>query len=74
MARTAFADDTSGIASRGRLFVKMHGLRNDIIFVDARRSPYAPAVNDEPAMEPELKERLAAYVNLRKGIEQWIWQ
>lgn len=35
-----------GLIKPGRPFVKMHGLRNDIIIVDARREPYGPSVDD----------------------------
>ena len=41
-----FTDKETGIVPRGRPFVKMHGLRNDFIIVDARRHPYAPSTEE----------------------------
>ncbi len=37
-----FIELEAGIVSRGRSFLKMHGLRNDFIVVDGRRQPYHP--------------------------------
>ena len=37
-----FTGDDSGIVRRGRPFLKMHGLRNDFVIVDARDQPYRP--------------------------------
>ena len=37
-----FTEMETGIVGRGRPFIKMHGLRNDFIFVDGRRQPYKP--------------------------------
>ncbi len=37
------SNDTS-LIKRGRSFVKMHGLRNHFVIVDARLRPYAPSV------------------------------
>jgi len=36
--------DGSCLVKPGRPFIKMHGLRNDIIIVDARRTPFNPSV------------------------------
>lgn len=41
--RPWFADDTEALVPQGRPFVKMHGLRNDFIIVDAREKPYRPS-------------------------------
>lgn len=38
--------DISDIAHRGRPFIKMHGLRNDFVIVDARNQPFKPAVEE----------------------------
>jgi len=38
--------ELSGILIRGRPFVKMHGLRNDFVIVDARQEPYRPSVSE----------------------------
>lgn len=46
MVPLSFADETSEIVSKGRPFIKMHGLLNDFIFVDARRIPFAPTVEE----------------------------
>lgn len=35
--------DNGVLIPRGRAFVKMHGLRNDFVIVDARQCPYAPS-------------------------------
>lgn len=37
-----FTDDNRGMVHRGRPFLKMHGLRNDFVIVDARVQPYRP--------------------------------
>ncbi len=39
-----FSDQTPGLIPVGRLFVKMHGLRNDFVIVDGREEPYTPSV------------------------------
>jgi diaminopimelate epimerase len=38
-----FTAAETGVVQRGRPFIKMHGLRNDFIIVDARRASYRPA-------------------------------
>ena len=38
--------DLAGILNQGRPFVKMHGLRNDFIIVDARHAAYRPGVQE----------------------------
>jgi diaminopimelate epimerase len=43
MAQLPFMAEKSGAIQRGRPFIKMHGLRNDFIFVDARQTPYTPS-------------------------------
>lgn len=39
-----FCADGSCLVQRGHLFIKMHGLLNDIIIVDARRMPFNPSL------------------------------
>lgn len=39
-------DDLADILNQGRPFVKMHGLRNDFIIVDARHAAYRPDVQE----------------------------
>jgi len=39
-----FTEMNAGIIGRGRPFIKMHGLRNDFIIVDARHTPFNPSV------------------------------
>jgi diaminopimelate epimerase len=41
-----FTDEKTGIVPRGRPFVKMHGLRNDFIILDARRQLYRPSAEE----------------------------
>ena len=41
-----FTAAETGIAPRGRPFIKMHGLRNDFIIVDGRREQYRPSVEE----------------------------
>jgi diaminopimelate epimerase len=41
-----FIEKDAGIIPRGRPFIKMHGLRNDFIVVDARIQPYRPSVEE----------------------------
>ena len=38
--------DISEIAHRGRPFIKMHGLRNDFVIVDARKRSFTPTVEE----------------------------
>jgi len=38
--------DISDTLERGRPFVKMHGLRNDFVIVDARQTAYRPSVQE----------------------------
>jgi diaminopimelate epimerase len=38
--------DTSTIVRRGQPFIKMHGLRNDFVIVDARKRPFTPTVEE----------------------------
>jgi len=40
------SDDGMCIARPGRLFIKMHGLRNDFIIVDARQNSYHPSTEE----------------------------
>ena len=49
--------DMSCIVQRGRPFIKMHGLRNDFVIVDAREIPYSPTV-----------EEIVRICNRREGI------
>ena len=39
-----FSDGKTGLIQVGRSFVKMHGLRNDFVIVDGRKTPYTPSV------------------------------
>jgi diaminopimelate epimerase len=39
-------ENQTGLTRGGRAFIKMHGLRNDFIIVDARREPYKPSVEE----------------------------
>jgi diaminopimelate epimerase len=39
-----YSDQKTGLIQVGRLFVKMHGLRNDFVIVDGREKPYTPSV------------------------------
>ena len=41
-----FSDKDAGIVRHGRPFIKMHGLRNDFVIVDARREPYRPSTEE----------------------------
>lgn len=41
-----FADEKAEIVRRGRPFIKMHGLRNDFIIIDARRQIYRPSAEE----------------------------
>jgi diaminopimelate epimerase len=41
-----FRDGKFGGVRRGRPFIKMHGLRNDFIIIDARRQPYRPSSSE----------------------------
>ena len=41
---TSKSDAFTGIVKQGRPFVKMHGLRNDFVIVDARQEAYRPSV------------------------------
>ena len=41
-----FTNKRGGIVRRGRPFIKMHGLRNDFVIVDARDQPYVPAAEE----------------------------
>ena len=41
-----FTDKRGSIVRRGRPFIKMHGLRNDFVIVDARDQPYMPAAEE----------------------------
>jgi diaminopimelate epimerase len=41
-----FTEKGSGVVTRGRAFIKMHGLRNDFIIVDGRVQPYRPSVEE----------------------------
>ncbi len=43
---SAFTDKCGGFVRRGRPFIKMHGLRNDFVIVDARDQPYLPAAGE----------------------------
>jgi diaminopimelate epimerase len=43
---TLFSDKISGMIKRGRPFIKMHGLRNEIVIVDGRDRPYMPDVDE----------------------------
>ena len=38
-----FGENDAEIVRRGRPFIKMHGLRNDFVVVDARREPFQPS-------------------------------
>jgi len=40
------SDDDHCLIKSGRPFIKMHGLRNDFIIVDARRTPFKPTVDE----------------------------
>jgi diaminopimelate epimerase len=40
------SDDDPCLIKPGRPFIKMHGLRNDFIIVDARRTPFKPSVDE----------------------------
>lgn len=40
------AAETECLVKHGRSFVKMHGLRNDFIIVDARSYPYRPSIEE----------------------------
>ncbi len=46
MSMNTITDDNSGIVHRGRPFLKMHGLRNDFVIVDARDQPYRPTAGE----------------------------
>ncbi len=39
-------ESQTGLIRGGRAFIKMHGLRNDFIIVDARREAYQPSVEE----------------------------
>ena len=41
-----FTGESAAITRRGRLFIKMHGLRNDFIIVDGRENSYTPSVTE----------------------------
>jgi diaminopimelate epimerase len=41
-----FSGETANFVQHGRPFLKMHGLRNDIIIVDGRREPYRPSAEE----------------------------
>ena len=43
---TSFIEKDVGIVPHGRLFLKMHGLRNDFIVVDGRNQPYRPSAEE----------------------------
>ena len=40
------SDNDHCLIRHGRPFIKMHGLRNDFIIVDARRTPFKPSVGE----------------------------
>ncbi len=40
------SDNEQCLVKSGRPFIKMHGLRNDFIIVDARRTPFKPSVSE----------------------------
>ncbi len=40
------SDNDQCLIKQGRPFIKMHGLRNDFIIVDARRTPFKPSVGE----------------------------
>jgi len=40
------SNDDQCLIKSGRPFIKMHGLRNDFIIVDARRTPFKPSVDE----------------------------
>ena len=40
------SNDDQCLIKSGRPFIKMHGLRNDFIIVDARRTPFKPPVDE----------------------------
>jgi len=42
----SFSEAQTGIVRRGRPFIKMHGLRNDFVIVDARSIPFTPSVDE----------------------------
>ena len=41
-----FSNSKNALFSSGRLFVKMHGLRNDFVIVDGRKEPYNPSTEE----------------------------
>jgi len=41
-----FSNDKSALVQPGRPFVKMHGLRNDFVIVDAREKSYRPSIKE----------------------------
>jgi diaminopimelate epimerase len=41
-----FSEKGAEIVRPGRPFIKMHGLRNDFVIVDARREPYRPSAEE----------------------------
>ncbi len=41
-----FSNSKKALLQSGRLFVKMHGLRNDFIIVDGREEPYRPSTEE----------------------------
>jgi hypothetical protein len=43
----SLVETQTGPIRGGRAFIKMHGLRNDFIIVDARRETYKPTVEGD---------------------------
>ncbi len=41
-----FSNSKNAVIQSGRPFVKMHGLRNDFVIVDARKEPYFPSTKE----------------------------
>jgi len=41
-----FSNSKHALVQSGRLFVKMHGLRNDFVIVDGREEPYNPSAKE----------------------------
>ena len=41
-----FSNSKNGLIQSGRPFVKMHGLLNDFVIVDARKEPYRPSIEE----------------------------
>jgi diaminopimelate epimerase len=41
-----FSNSKNDLLPSGRIFVKMHGLRNDFVIVDGRKEPYSPSAKE----------------------------